>query len=168
MDMSPLFRSIAKTLFPKARVVADKFHVCRLVNLALEAVIKYEQKKFTKTRRIYFKKSRHVLLKSSKALSADEQIILNNLLSVSPLLEKSYYLKKMFFEIVHEDDRKARLNKLQHWIDSVNMANIPKFNQLLQSITKWWLEIGYALDTGYSNGYTEGCNNKIKVLKRVS
>ena len=31
MDLSTLFRSVAKSMFPEAKIVADKFHVIRVV-----------------------------------------------------------------------------------------------------------------------------------------
>lgn len=45
-DLSNLFRSVVKTSFPNAQIVADKFHVCRLANWAMEAVRKDVQKDF--------------------------------------------------------------------------------------------------------------------------
>ena len=56
MDLSTLFASVIKRCFPNAKIVADKFHVCRLANWAMETVRKEEQKKFGTHRRIYFKK----------------------------------------------------------------------------------------------------------------
>ena len=47
-------------------------------------------------------------------------------------------------------------------------ADLPEMNSLVKSFTYWYEEIRSALIYPYSNGFTEGCNNKIKVLKRVS
>ena len=44
MDMSPLFKLVMQTMFPHAHIVADRYHVCRLVDWALERVRKREQK----------------------------------------------------------------------------------------------------------------------------
>ena len=41
-------------------------------------------------------------------------------------------------------------------------------NALVKSFTYWYEEIRRALIYPYSNGFTEGCSNKIKVLKRPS
>ncbi|MBP9517660.1 MAG: transposase [Veillonella sp.] len=54
------------------------------------------------------------------------------------------------------------------WLDIVRTANIPEFSSVLKTFTSWREEIINALIYPYSNGFTEGCNNKIKVLKRVS
>ena len=45
MDMSMQFRSVIKTIFPKARIVADRFHMIRLVQWAMERAYKAEQKR---------------------------------------------------------------------------------------------------------------------------
>jgi transposase len=39
MDLSSLFRSVIKSSFPNAKIIADKFHTCRLANWALESVV---------------------------------------------------------------------------------------------------------------------------------
>ncbi len=38
MDMSPLFKLAMQIMFPHAHIVADRYHVCRLVDLVLERV----------------------------------------------------------------------------------------------------------------------------------
>ena len=42
MDMSPLFKLAMQIMFPHAHIVADRYHVCRLVDLVLERVRKRE------------------------------------------------------------------------------------------------------------------------------
>ena len=36
MDMSPLFKLVMQIMFPRAHIVADRYHVCRLVDWALK------------------------------------------------------------------------------------------------------------------------------------
>ena len=62
-DMNPHFRTVAKTCFPSAVIVADRYHVIRQVIWAMENVRKTEQKKLSKKFRKYFKKSRYLLNK---------------------------------------------------------------------------------------------------------
>ena len=57
---------------------------------------------------------------------------------------------------------------LSAWIGLVKSADLPEMNSLVKSFTYWYEEIRSALIYPYSNGFTEGCSNKIKVLKRVS
>jgi len=46
MDLSALFSGVIRLCFPNAKIVTDKFHVCRLANWAMEFVRKEEQKNF--------------------------------------------------------------------------------------------------------------------------
>ena len=56
-DMNSHFREVAKTCFPKAAVVADRYHGIRQVYWAMERVRKNEQNKLSERFRKYFKKS---------------------------------------------------------------------------------------------------------------
>ena len=38
---------------------------------------------------------------------------------------------------------------------------------MLGTTQQWKEEIWIGIKTGYNNGFTEGCNNTIKVLKRI-
>ena len=72
MDMSAVFKSMAESCFPNAKIVADKFHVQRLVTWAFEDMRKSVQKEFHKQRRRYFKRSRWLMLKDPEKLTEDQ------------------------------------------------------------------------------------------------
>ena len=167
MDLSPLFSSVVRQCFPHAKIVADKFHVVRLANWAMEAIRKEEQKKFAKSRRIYFKKSRWILLKRKDKLKEDEMLQLTNMLAVSERLRKAYLLKEEFYDMINSPDHKQLVTRWRAWQDSVLEASLPSFTKLAETVSKWSKEILTAVATGYSNGFIEGCNNRTKVLKRV-
>ena len=99
MDLSTLFRSVAKKLFPEAKIIADKFHVIRVVINSLENVRKRIQKEFHDAKRKWFKRSRHLLLKPEYKLTDDDKIELNRMLNSSPELEKAWLLKEKFYDI---------------------------------------------------------------------
>ena len=64
MDLSTFFRSIAKNCFPKAEIVADKFHAPQACYLCFRTGPKGKnRKKFAEKRRKYFKRSRTLLIK---------------------------------------------------------------------------------------------------------
>lgn len=50
---------------------------------------------------------------------------------------------------------------------AVEKQNIPVFKRLLKTTIAWKKEIIQSVSTGYSNGFTEGCNTTIKNLKRI-
>ena len=73
MDMSSLFYGVAKACFPNAKIAADRYHVVRQANRAMENVRKRVQKTLFVEWRKYFKRSRFLLNKNPEKLSPDEK-----------------------------------------------------------------------------------------------
>lgn len=168
MDLSSLFRSVIKSSLPNAKIVADKFHTCRLANWALDSVRKEVQAKFSDHRRKYFKKSRFLLLSRHKNLKRDtDKEQLANMLDVSEQLSHAYRLKELFYEVMDSPDGVEYVKRFKHWQEEVMKYDIKQFNKLMKTAIEWKNEIIAAVSTGYSNGYVEGCNNRTKVLKRT-
>lgn len=167
MDMSGEFRSMAKSIFPEARIVVDKFHVCRLVTWALERTRIQAQKNFEPGRRKYYKKSRWILLKRENKLKEEEKQQLEVMLSLSEEIRNAYLLKEKFYKIMDSKDKETARQRLKEWNLYAGVVNLPEFNKVVTTLCNWSNEILEAFATGYSNGYTEGMNNKTKVLKRT-
>lgn len=167
MDMSEAFRSTMKTLFPRAKIVADKFHVCRLVTWAMERTRIEAQKAFGAQRRRYFKKSRWILLKRKSKLTEEETEQLQVMLSLSPTIAKAWYLKELFYELMESPDRVTAQRKLKEWNLMAGVMDLSEFRSVVHTLCNWSNEILEAFETGLSNGYTEGINNRTKVLKRT-
>ena len=49
-----------------------------------------------------------------------------------------------------------------------SLADAEQFKKVAATYQRWGKEILNSFDHPYTNGFTEGCNNRIKVLKRVS
>lgn len=168
MDLSTLFRSVAKQLFPEAKIIADKFHVIRVVINSLENVRKRIQKEFHEAKRKWFKRSRHLLLKPEYKLTDEDKIKLNRMLNSSPELEKAWILKERFYEIFRKVTRTEAKKELRDWLLLANQLSIPEFKHCITTFTNWRTEIANIIGENVSNGFIEGSNNKIKVLKRIS
>lgn len=61
-----------------------------------------------------------------------------------------------------------RNNLLLKWLDLVQESNLGEFRSILTTFNDWREEIVRGLVSKHSNGYIEGHNNKIKVIKRLS
>ena len=58
--------------------------------------------------------------------------------------------------------------QIDKWINNCIEKNIPEFIEASKTISRWKeYTLNSFIDKRYSNGHTEGTNNKIKVLKRV-
>lgn len=169
MDMSSVFRSMAKSCFPQAQIVADKYHVQRQVIWAFEDIRKKVQQQFGVHRRRYFKRSRWIMLKNIHKLKEEETQQLEVMLSLSEELATAYLLLQKFYEVIQSKERAAAKRKLSEWylyVGATDPQIYSRFHQCVNTFLEWNDEILNAFETGLTNGYTEGCNNKIKVIKR--
>ena len=168
MDLSTLFRSVAKQLFPEAKIIADKFHVIRVVINSLENTRKRIQKEFHDAKRKWFKRSRRLLLKPEYKLTDEDKIELNRMLNSSRELEQAWVLKELFYEIFRKETRTEAKRELRDWLLLANQLSVPEFQHCITTFTNWSTEIANIVGENVSNGFIEGSNNKIKVLKRIS
>ena len=167
MDMSPQFRLVMETLFPQAHIVSDRYHVCRLVDWAVERVRKREQKKLVRYSAM-LKSNKRILMKHPGRLTDAELLKLEEILRVSDDLRKAYKLKQEFIHIFERQGKERITHHLEWWLKSVKTAQLTEFRNFSTSFVSWKGQITNAFLLPFSNGYTEGCNNKIKVLKRIS
>lgn len=168
MDLSTLFRSVAKKIFPEAKIIADKFHVIRVVTNSLENVRKRIQKEFHEVKRKWFKRSHYLLLKKHESLTEEDIIELNRMLNSSRELEQAWVLKELFYEIFRKETRPEAKKELGNWLSLADELSIPEFQHCITTFTNWRTEIANIVGETSSNGFIEGSNNKIKVLKRIS
>ena len=168
MDMWKPYKDIAETYFKNATIVIDKYHFIRHALWAFERVRKIEQKRFSKDRRIYFKRSKKLLLKRMKNLNAEDKDAVEIMLQASERLRYAYLLKEKFYEFIDSPNLIEAKKKLSEWYLYANACDLPEFNECCKTINNWEKYILNSFTCPYTNGYTEGVNNKIKVLKRNS
>ena len=75
-------------------------------------------------------------------------------------------LKEEFFKILECVDRNEAKKKLTNWIMYAQSCGLKEFKKCADTFVSWSTGILNSFDTKYTNGFIEGCNNKIKVLKR--
>ena len=167
MDMNRDYLHIAKQLLPQARVVIDRFHVVRYCTWALENVRKRVQKTLPKEERIYFKHSRKLLLAHMSRLSDESKAALERMLLVSRDLREAYLLKEVFYKFMKSGNSVQAKERLREFRLHTYVAGIPEFEACLTMLQNWERYILNAFDCPYSNGFTEGVNNTIKVIKRI-
>lgn len=166
MDMNTVYRDIARNYFPNATIVIDKFHVVRYVTWAVENVRKRIQKKLHPDKRKYFKRSRRLLLTHRHKLKPDALDALEIILMHSNDLAVAYYLKELFYDFMKSKSRDEATPKLRKFILAAQASELEEFKSCLTMLGNWSKYILNAFDCPYSNGYTEGTNNAIKVIKR--
>ena len=164
-DMYEPFKIFANSKFKNAKVVADKYHYIRQITWALENVRKREQKRLSKEERLFFKRSKKLLHKKINKLKEEKQY-LRAMFSHSYDLELAYELKKAFEDFVKTTSYEQAKHELSIWIKMAKESGLKEFKDAITAFTNWKEEICNSKIEPYTNGFTEGCNNKIKVLKR--
>ena len=168
MDMNKQYLSLAKHHFPNANIVIDRFHVVRYCTWALENVRKRVQKALSVEERQYFKRSRKLLLTRMSKLSDNNKAAVERMLLVSRDLREAYLLKEKFYEFMDSKNSHQARERLKAFHMFAVVADIPEFLPCLTMLQNWSVYILNAFDCSYSNGFTEGINNTIKVIKRIA
>lgn len=165
-DMWKPYVDMADNCFANATKVIDKYHWIRQVIWAFEAVRKAEQRKQNKKNRVKFKRSRTLLNKRYQYLSVADQNRVDEMLKLSEPLQKAHKIKESFFRVLDSKNSTQACLRLCNWISEAMDSDIEKFKECAATIYNWKDGILNSFDCDYTNGFTEGCNNKIKVLKR--
>jgi transposase len=167
MDMHEPFRQAVQICLPGAKVVADKFHLVRHVNGAVDKVRSDLQGESGRGKKRELFRSRYTLLKGAERLKEWEKERLAKLFAGYPELKQAWDLKEGFRAWYRETDRERAekgLNRLEQQIRSSSLAS---FKQLLSMLTGWREEILNYFDYRITNGFVEGKNNRIKTIKRM-
>ena len=88
------------------------------------------------------------------------------MLSVSADLSTAYYLKEELYKILNAKSQAQAKKLLAQWIQEAEESEIPEFKPDITAFRNWFTQIINSISQPITNGFTEGCNNKIKVLKR--
>ena len=167
IDMNPHFREVAEICFPQATIVIDRYHVTRQAIWALERVRKEEQKHLSADWRRFCKHSKALLNKPPNKLKEEEREKLRIILGLSTRLEQAYFLKNDFLFLMHSPNSVVAEELLADWIYRAESSHLSEFRECTRAIHNWGKLILNSFNVPFTNGFTEGCNNKTKVLKRV-
>jgi len=168
IDMNGHFDRVARKCFPKAIIIVDKFHAMRQVLWAMERVRKVEQDSLPDKYRKYFKHSKRYLYKSINQLSSEEKDRVSLMFEIRPRLKDAYYLKDKLLQVFQSPNSIVAAKRLGLWLSFAQSRDFPEFRDCINCYRNWADEILHSLDYCYTNGYTEGCNNKSKVIKRIA
>lgn len=167
-DMWNQYADLARLFFPNATIIVDKYHFIRQVIWAVENVRKRVQKDMPPDLRKYFKRSHRLIVKRAENLTPEDTERLDAMLLYNDDLRQAYRLKETFFQICQNDKYSEQRKDFYEWISFAESQNIKEFRSCITAFRNWSKEILNAFKYGYTNGCTEGYNNKIKVLKRTS
>ena len=171
MDLWRPYQSLVEEMMPNATIVADRFHVMKLLNDELDEQRKAEKraaKKVTKkTERERMLKgltgSKYALLKNEEDLNERQQEKLREVIEVSPTLAEMHRQKEEFRDIFETSKNWAEGTlKLLDWMAESSTF----FKRSCGAIKRWFDEVTSYFELRITNGVVEGINNKFKLIKR--
>jgi transposase len=164
IDMSTAFIKGATETFPDAEITFDRFHVMKLLNEALDAVRRSEQKQNP-----LLKKSRYVWLKNRNNLSKSQLETLQNLENENLETAKAYQLKCTFQDIYANaktaDEAELLLDS---WIDLAWNSGLEPMQDFADTLREHWYGIIRFWSSRLTSGICEGVNSVIQEIKRVA
>jgi len=166
MDMHEPFRQAVELCLPRAKVVADKFHLLMHVHRALDQVRTSLQPQRGKKGELF--RSRYLLLTGAERLTPERYTRLMDVLGRYPLLRRAWVLKEAFRAWYHSATRTEAEQGLTAWEALVREQGPAPFRALFPMLRTWRQEILNYFDHRYTNGFVEGKNNRIKVIKRMA
>ncbi len=165
-DMWKTYSKASDTWFVNATQIVDKYHWIRQAIWAFERIRKEEQKKLDPKLRKYFKRSRSLLIKRYDGLKDEEKQQVNVMLYCSVNISRAHWYKEAFLKILDSKSPEIAKSDLIEWIQNAENCGLVPFEKCAATMQNWYSGIINSLSSPITNGFTEGCNNKIKVLKR--
>lgn len=186
-DMYEPYLLVTQIMFPKAIFVVDRFHYIRYILQAIDNIRIRLQKSYGEKSKEYklLKNKKNVGLirkysndvdwwtytkryKNKHYVEVLRWDIRKQILDINQDLENGYWLKEEFLDIVNHATYEDCKIQFLNWIDLCIESGIPEFIEAAKTINNWLKYICNSfIDERYSNGFTEGMNNKIKVIKRI-
>lgn len=167
-DMSKPYAAAIKEVFGDQVQVIDRFHVVQQAVEALDAVLRAVKNPLDKDAAKALKKLRKRWLKSANQRNVDEIIARYDWCRRLPALRETLNWVqdlRTWFDRSYEKPAREALVKL---IERATQSVQEPLQQIAGTLTRWFEPIVRDIRHRYTNGMTEGFNNKIKLIQRVA
>jgi transposase len=115
IDLWNPYRLSAREMLPHVVIVADKYHVLRMINEVVETVRKSFRTSLPSPQQRQLKQDRKILLKRAKDLTEQQRLILEAWTGTYPLLHDLYALKEEFYGIYDAKDEQEGWDRYIAW-----------------------------------------------------
>jgi transposase len=166
MDLAVVYRSIVHKQFPRAVIVADRFHVIRLVNHHFLACWREIDPTGSKNRGLISLMRRH-----RHNLKPEQQVRLLAYLAERPALDLIYRFKQRLCYLLlkkHKTRRQCQklIPRFLRAVVELRQSGLAQLVVLGDTLHSWSEEIARMWRFTRSNAITEGFHNKMETLSR--
>jgi transposase len=166
MDLASVYRALVRRHFPNARIVADRFHVIRIINQHFLACWKQIDALGSRNRGLLSLMRRH-----RHNLRAEQQVRLEAYLAQHPVLELIYRFKQRLCYLLLKKHRTRKqcaqlVPRFLRAVYQLRQARLPQLVQLGDTLHAWREEIATMWRFSRNNAITEGFHNKMELISR--
>lgn len=166
MDLAPVYRALVRKHFPHARIVADRFHVIRLINHHFLACWRELDPTASRNRGLLSLMRRH-----RHNLRPEQQQQLQTYLALHPILELIYRFKQRLCNLLLKKHRTEKqcaqlIPRFLRAVHQLRDSRLPQLVTLGDTLNTWSAEIVAMWRFTKNNGITEGFHTKMEVLQR--
>ena len=166
-DYWDAYISVAKTCFPQANIILDRFHITKLLNIPLDNFRK-ELRKADKEN-LNYKKLKWVLYKQYHTLSDKQLDELDLAFNDCPTLKILYFSREKFHYILdNAPTPQMALTAMQNWSDNLKEQAITCFDPFIKTLENTKEYVANYVIAKLSNAVTEGLNNLIRSVRRTA
>ena len=176
IDMYSPYISLIQKMFPYAQIIIDKFHLVNLISTSLNKtrinIMKHDKKNYNKLKR-YWK----LLLKPQDELNNSkwkkwwcfnevmtQSDVVNYLININEELRETYDVYQNILYALKYNN----YNQFKTSLYNINDKISTYMKTSIKTLKKYLPHIKNTLFNPYHNGFVEGNNNFIKVLKRIA
>ncbi len=163
MDLSETYRRIAREYFPNAVIVADRFHVIRLVNQHFLKLWQQHDPEGRKNRGLLSLMRRH-----HWHLTATQKENLHRYLAQAPVLQAMYFAKQQLngFLVLKTLTQRSAKKMLPLFLNLIEQFERSPTRVLAATLRAWLEPIVRMWRFSKTNGITEGFHTKMEMLSR--
>ena len=163
MDLSETYRSIARRYFPQATIVADRFHVVRLVNQHFLKLWQHYDPQGRKNRGLIRLMRRHAW-----RLADQQRDNLGRYLRDYPVLQALYDAKQKLVQylLLKTLNKKRAKTKLAGFLTLLQQLHASPLRTLAKTLMSWLEPVVAMWRFSKSNAITEGFHNKMEMISR--
>lgn len=167
-DLRSSYKTVVERLLPQADLTADRFHVELLARRALDEIRIVIQDE-AKGSRINLKK---LLWTNESLLDEHEKIKLEQAFKKYehyPVLKQAWVIKEHIVKMYWAHSIEEAEERFKHIIMLLDTCRRSHYLSVMKrTLKKWKKPILNYFKNKTTNGFTEGCHTKIKMIKRVS
>lgn len=166
MDLSETYRNVVKNYFPKALIIADRFHVVRLVNHHFLKTWSQLDEVGRKNRGLMYLMRMH----EWSEMKEKSRKNLNRYLNENPALKAIYDFKQKLMKLIltrvsSKNQAREKVSKFLDAIRALKMSNFKNLETLGNTLDEWKNEIARMWRFSKTNSITEGLHRRMDEIQ---